>query len=282
MVHGLLHNACSFRALVTLLPPHFYYVCIDLPGHGWSSPFPPGVPLDFFQYVFSIKRFIDAIGWSKFVLIGHSFGCMTGTMFTALYPEMVDKYIAIDGFVPFIITNAECPQLIRKSFDRLLELERNLEVSGRRSLTQKQALDKIMSGPNGEITSEEVALALLRRSAREEPGGTFTFTDDPRLRFKVGSLLSRAQLIAFMRPLASVPTMLLLAATTFVLINDSSKKLASKSPISRTRESLLEVVKLFGSGRLVQVAGNHFVHINDPQSVADHINQFLLEPRSSL
>ncbi|KAG7203804.1 hypothetical protein KM043_013820 [Ampulex compressa] len=69
MVHGILDNAGTFNNLLELLPNGYQYICIDLPGHGLSSHFPPGLPLDFFNYVYTINLVLDALNWKTCIYI---------------------------------------------------------------------------------------------------------------------------------------------------------------------------------------------------------------------
>lgn len=103
MVHGILDNAGTFDRLMKFLPESYQYVNIDLPGHGLSSPFPPGVPLHFFDYVYSILLVLNALEWKTCVYIGHSFGAQIGTYFSMVYPGRCEKLIALDGFLPFLV-----------------------------------------------------------------------------------------------------------------------------------------------------------------------------------
>nr|CAH7753933.1 unnamed protein product [Callosobruchus chinensis] len=47
-------NAGAFDNLIPLLPHKFRYVCIDLPGHGRSSHFPPHLPLHTLNFLLDI------------------------------------------------------------------------------------------------------------------------------------------------------------------------------------------------------------------------------------
>ena len=43
-LHGWRDNSGTFDRIVPLLPPSFYFVAIDVQGHGFSSHLPPGMP----------------------------------------------------------------------------------------------------------------------------------------------------------------------------------------------------------------------------------------------
>lgn len=91
VIHGLMDNASSFDRLISQLPKSFYYVCIDLPGHGYSSHFPSSVPLKFLNYVHCIKFVLDELNWKNCASIAHSLGASMIHFFTYLYPSYSDS-----------------------------------------------------------------------------------------------------------------------------------------------------------------------------------------------
>ncbi|XP_018368995.1 PREDICTED: serine hydrolase-like protein isoform X3 [Trachymyrmex cornetzi] len=74
-VHGRLDNAGTFTRLMKYLPKElFYYVCIDLPGHGWSSHFPSWMILDVMDYAHALYFILEVLQWKTFIYLGHSLG----------------------------------------------------------------------------------------------------------------------------------------------------------------------------------------------------------------
>ncbi|XP_018343424.1 PREDICTED: serine hydrolase-like protein isoform X3 [Trachymyrmex septentrionalis] len=81
-VHGRLDNAGTFTRLMKYLPKElFYYVCIDLPGHGWSSHFPSWTILDIMDYAHALYFVLEALQWKTFIYLGHSLGAQIGLEF---------------------------------------------------------------------------------------------------------------------------------------------------------------------------------------------------------
>ncbi|XP_011858128.1 PREDICTED: serine hydrolase-like protein isoform X2 [Vollenhovia emeryi] len=100
VVHGRLDNAGSFSRLMKYLPNElFYYVCIDLPGHGWSSHFPSWMMLDITDFVHALYFILEALQWETCIYIGHSFGAQIGLMFSVIHPNRIRKLIALDGIL---------------------------------------------------------------------------------------------------------------------------------------------------------------------------------------
>ena len=51
----------------------------------------------FAAYVGQIRGVMDALGWDKAHVIGHSMGAAIATLFAASYPERVDRMLLIEG-----------------------------------------------------------------------------------------------------------------------------------------------------------------------------------------
>lgn len=73
--HGWQDNAGTFDRLIPLLPKTIPVLSIDLPGHGRSSHFPPGIQYHvFWDYIPVVRRIVKYFGWEKVKLMGHSLG----------------------------------------------------------------------------------------------------------------------------------------------------------------------------------------------------------------
>jgi pimeloyl-ACP methyl ester carboxylesterase len=98
-LHGWLDNAASFDLLAPLLP-RLRICALDLPGHGRSQHRPAGVVYHFVDYVADVLAAADALGWSRFILMGHSLGAGIATLVSAIAPERVSKAVLIEGLGP--------------------------------------------------------------------------------------------------------------------------------------------------------------------------------------
>ena len=73
-IHGYLDNAASFDGLIPLLPLSEYNViAIDLPGHGFSSHYAPGMTYRLSDALVALRRVQIHFGWEKSNIIAHSF-----------------------------------------------------------------------------------------------------------------------------------------------------------------------------------------------------------------
>ena len=75
-LHGYLDNSNSFKPIAPYLTKdgNYYLICIDLPGMGFSSKIPNGIPYSTKFYLMCIRRVINYFALDKFMFVSHSFG----------------------------------------------------------------------------------------------------------------------------------------------------------------------------------------------------------------
>lgn len=98
-LHGWGRTMSDFDVLAGRLAaafPDMSSVQFDLPGFGGSAAKnDEGLSLE--NYVEVIKEFLDKLGVSKAVFLGHSFGGKIAIKFGAVYPERVEKLVLISA-----------------------------------------------------------------------------------------------------------------------------------------------------------------------------------------
>ncbi len=98
LLHGWISSHQLYRECWARLDEMAHYCAVDLIGFGDSDkPFPKKCRYDPRWYGEQLKAFVDAIGWSKFILIAHSMGGVAATEFAVAHPQFVDKLILIDS-----------------------------------------------------------------------------------------------------------------------------------------------------------------------------------------
>uniref|UniRef100_A0A3B5M0I1 AB hydrolase-1 domain-containing protein n=1 Tax=Xiphophorus couchianus TaxID=32473 RepID=A0A3B5M0I1_9TELE len=235
-LHGWADNCGTFNTLLPLLPKDFRYVAIDLAGHGCSSHRPPGVLNVFPSYVMDMRRVVDV-----FVCINDTMWCFP--QFSALYPEMVDALVLLDsyGFLP--TDPVFLPTLQR--FSQLNSYK--MEEKKMRVYTYEKAVERLLAG-NPSLT-EESAKILLERGLVKVEGGVL-FSRDFRINLRNVVRISLEQ----------------------------SLELQSRSS-SRANSSFILFFFMHVSvfqNTVVQVPGNHHVHLNNPEVVAPVVTNFHL------
>ena len=191
-VHGIQDNASSFNRLIPLLPATFYSVCIDLPGHGYSSHFPEGLPLDLMDYVLSLIRVLDHLQWESCYYIGHSLGGQLGLYLCSLWPQRVKKLVLLDTLGPFYTRTDSYLSHNGLLLGNVLRTEEQFSSKKRPVYTYQEALDRIMTSRFSQLT-EEAAKIMIKRSLTKSSDEGFIFTPDQRLKMRLTSLLNEEQ-----------------------------------------------------------------------------------------
>ncbi|XP_039488875.1 probable serine hydrolase [Drosophila santomea] len=160
-IHGWLDNLGTFDRLIPLLPDYLGVLCIDLPGHGRSSHFQPGVYYSIYEYVFIIPLVMKEYGWSKVSLIGHSLGGVLSFIYASLAPHTVDMIVSLDILLPLKNDIDYMSLSIEK---QLVNVERQKlgNYSEPPSYTRTQ-LGKVLAKGSFNSVSPELAKHLLHR-----------------------------------------------------------------------------------------------------------------------
>lgn len=272
VIHGIQDNCGSFDRLIPLLPRVFYFFCIDLPGHGKSSPFPAGIPLNFLQYVYSVKLVIEHLKWKKFVLMGHSLGAQISLFITALYPELIEKIIFIDGLSPVVTKEEDSIRSVRRYFDSLYEQDKKFSSRSPPSYTYEEALKRLIDNRPSKLT-DQGARTLIERSLVSSGQG-FRYSTDQRLKFRLRPIMTMNQMKQFVLNV-KCPALMIIAKDTYDLID---QRVADELYHKRLQDLFLSMPNF----RFVLVEGNHDVHLNYPERIESFLKSFLLKPSKSL
>uniref|UniRef100_A0A1B6D1P8 AB hydrolase-1 domain-containing protein n=1 Tax=Clastoptera arizonana TaxID=38151 RepID=A0A1B6D1P8_9HEMI len=264
-VHGVFDNCDALNNLIQLLPESFYYVCIDFPGHGKSSPYPPGFVLVLLEYISSLLRVVNHFKWDKFYYLGHSAGSVPGILLASIVPEKVEKLILIDAYG--VMINNIISELI-ESFERLLELEKRMKESQPPSYTLDEAVERVLSSRGLEITSENVK-SFIGRSLIQR-GEKFVFTTDQRFKINPYSL-SKDQIKAVVVNIRC-PVLFLQATETQIRLGSFLSESEFYLDILRDRRNV----------KIENVEGDHDVHITHPERLVPHIKSFLFSQLTRL
>src|SRR4051812_10677918 len=95
MLHGFLGNLAVWHLQIApQLRNHFRITTYDLRGHGYSQVTPSGYTAA--DMANDLKGLLDNLGIEKASLVGHSYGADVCLYFSLLYPERVDKLVALE------------------------------------------------------------------------------------------------------------------------------------------------------------------------------------------
>ncbi|XP_015276185.1 PREDICTED: serine hydrolase-like protein 2 isoform X2 [Gekko japonicus] len=269
-LHGWLDNANTFSRLLPLLPKDCYYMAVDFGGHGLSSHRPPGFPYHFMDYVGDVHRVVEALKWNRFTLMGHSLGGTVAGMFSCIFPEMVDKLILVESY-GFFPAPKEYERLLkpkRKLFEGLLSFEANNQYSTKVRSPQ-EALQRLLKA-NPHLT-EDSGKILLQRGTTEVPGG-LVYNRDIRITLHNHSFVTLDQSVIFLKNIQADVLMIIAQDGIF---SSESKDMPVAKPLQEAFRTFLKERYHY-----VDVPGNHFVHLNEPEVVAGIISDFLSKGES--
>ncbi|XP_036796238.1 serine hydrolase-like protein isoform X2 [Oncorhynchus mykiss] len=204
-----------------------------------------------------------ALQWKRFSIIGHSMGGNVAGIFSALYPEMVDSVVLLDsyGFLP--TDTKELHTVIRQGFEGMLEFEKKKDEKKEKVYTYENALMRLLAA--NPSLSEQSAHILLERGLAQVEGGV-VFTRDFRINLKNVVRVSLEQSLELQSRIQ--------ARVLVVLAEEGFEKMFSEPQQKTFTSTLLQGYK-DQSGMVVNVPGDHHVHLNTPETVAQLIADFL-------
>ena len=254
-VHGWLDNAASFDFLAPRLcrALDLDLVAIDLPGHGlsdWSGRgYAPA------SQAGALLQVLDALGWQRADLVGHSLGASLATLLAAAVPERVRSLCCLDALGGPAANLADCVPRLR----------RHLLASFAHPLPEPRPLDNLELGiaarqrANG--LGREAASALASRGMQLREGH-WHWRSDPALTLPSAFYLEEAQVQALLAAL-QVPTLVVVASDG--PLQQSPQRLAQRRACLPPQASV------------INLAGGHHLHMEHAASVAPHVLTLLTE-----
>lgn len=250
--HGWLDNANTWKPVASQTTG-IEWCSIDFPGHGRSAHIPSGETYHFVDNVEVVLDAADALGWDRFSLVGHSMGGSMAMMFAAAFPERVEALVLSDSFGPLTGPESEVAQQLRMA---LISRRRSRGAQTRFYPEKKDLKARMLKGNPG--LSDAAADTLLERSARFVPNEGWAFSYDRRCRDVSPYRYTPAHVTALMGALAC-PTLLIRATEGGVL----------------RYGSIEEHLNVIADLTLVEVPGNHHVHLNEAEKIAPIIEEYL-------
>ncbi|WP_158968057.1 alpha/beta fold hydrolase [Paraglaciecola sp. L3A3] len=250
-LHGWLDNAASFIPVSEYLTD-YYLVAIDLAGHGASDHRGADAHYHIVDFVYDIHELVTTQGWSKFVLMGHSLGAIIASLYASSFSDYIDKLVCIEALGPITKSAETSPEQLRESIINRLKLS---FTPSKRPKTLEKIINARAYVGDLSLSSAEY---LVRRNVIEQEG-LLAYTTDRRLRTVSSLRMTDEQSQAFIRHI-SCPVLLITGDKGFPLMQDLAK----------------DRLTLLTQGLHVCCAGNHHLHMDNPEQVAKKINYFLL------
>ncbi|CAK1556024.1 unnamed protein product [Leptosia nina] len=261
--HGSIDSAACFRPLIKLLPHKFYYIGVELPGNGKSDPFPPGVVLSIYDYVYAIQVVVRHFRWERFVFMAHSFGAAVANIFNLCYPGKISKLIQFDPVAGKIVVPRDFSTWYEKSYGEYFNNIDffNAPVENTKKVLREEALQNMMKRRSLPL---ECAEATLERTSVSAGNGFVRYTHDRRMKIPQMPPFSMEQYKDMMKNVKT-PTLTIVAQGS---IDHGYYKLSSlemdeeKYPNRNCRVRFVE--------------GYHDVHFSNPERVVPFVAEFLM------
>ncbi len=250
-LHGWLDNAASFEGLAPLLPG-CRIVALDHAGHGLSAHRRHSTYY-VLDYVADALAAAAALGWSRYAMLGHSLGAGVAALCAGTYPERISRLALIEGLAPLADDPHAAASRLRTALDR--------EARGRRTKPRPYASidDAAKARTRATGLTHETAKILVRRALEPADGG-WRWRTDARLRWPSRVRLSDAQIDSFLSA-----------------IRCPVQAIRAKHGPSFNESVLADRCACIRDLKLVQLAGGHHLHLDDPGSVAAVLAPFFAE-----
>ncbi|KAG5892195.1 hypothetical protein JTB14_012931 [Gonioctena quinquepunctata] len=267
-IHGIMDNAGTFDRLIPYLPNSFYYVAIDLPGHGLSSHFPPHLPIHSLNYLLVYKHIAKHFG-KKFIVLGHSYGGQLGFLFAQLHPECVEKIIMLDTITLFPVDAKNFKDYLAEKLNDFVHMEEKFSGKQAPIYTYEEAFNRLQNGRNYSALTSEAAKALLTRAIVETDDGRYRFSLDQRIKSTINVTRDFRYVMDTMK---SDPV----NCPILIILGKESK---AQRVYMR---SMIQFFQKWKNVTLKMVGGGHDVHNEYPERVVPYIVKFLVIHKGKL
>lgn len=249
-LHGWLDNANSFDFLAHYLQKNYYFIALDLPGHGHSSHLPISSNYHFTDGIFIVMQAIDALKMDKVHLLGHSMGACLGSLIAGVAPERFLSVSLIEGLGPFSHPEeTACKQLA--DFLHYLPHKDTKKTKGYTKF-ESAALARSIRG----YVSLDIAKILCERGVVEEDG-VYVWRHDRRLLDPSPLRMTEQQILSC---LSSIE-----AKTCLIW---ASKGFSFDSELMQGR------IKAIKHLAIKHLDGGHHIHMERPEVVGQLLTDF--------
>lgn len=182
LIHGSRDHARSWDWVADALCADWHVVAVDLRGHGdsgWSS----DGRYDFASYLYDMVRLVHELGGKPLYIIAHSLGAHISLRFAGLYPDMVDRLIAVEAVGPPLRSGITPPPPPPAADALRAWIGRKQEAASRSSRRYASLADATarMRAENARLSPEQ-ARHLTRHGARRDEDGRWRWKFDNLLR----------------------------------------------------------------------------------------------------
>lgn len=241
LLHGLCGNAHYWDFFARSIQPDYHIIALDQRGHGdssWTGNYGPR------GYVGDLEVFLDLLGLTDIVLIGHSLGGINALLYAEQHPEIVAKLVIVDIG----------PEIGTAGSERMLREMMNNPISFR-SLSEAEHYFKQVQPRYSETFLQHQSKYALKQDGPHD----FKFKFDPELHET--KMVSPDWLWGYLERIVC-PTLILRGSESDVLLMDVAHKMV---------ESLV-----FGCVTEIDSAC-HSIPGDNPQAFEEAVRKFLTD-----
>jgi pimeloyl-ACP methyl ester carboxylesterase len=179
-----------------------------LRGLGWGSPGErPVLALHATYQIWDdlpqIRSVLEALGWQRCALLGHSRGAIIATLLASACPELITHLVLLDAIVPGAVAESDFPA-------QLAAFLRDRSAAAAATARRYPSREAAVAARTRRGLSPAAARALATRGLSGDDQAGWEWRIDPRLRGASAVKLSGGQIRAVLAALR-VPVLLMLA-----------------------------------------------------------------------
>lgn len=258
LVHGFLDQAHGWRPFVARLQNattrSLWIIAPDCRGHGDSGWIGKGGYYHFPDYILDLDDIVQALGLTRFALIGHSMGGTISFLYAGSFPRRVTELVLIEGIGPLGMNFSDAPA-------RMEQWITDIRERGRRHFreyTSVEAGAAQLRQTNPRL-NRDLSLELARTGMRQNDKGKWVWKFDPLHRTAAPQPFYAAQALEFLRRIECP-----------VLIVEGKESRQSRRPDKQARYDAIA-----DHQRIVIEGAGHMVHQDKPEALAAAVEEFL-------
>jgi len=182
VIHGSTDLAWSMDPVAQAFRDTHHVISIDLRGHG-ESPHPGAYST--LHYAADLAGVVRTLGWDHPILVGHSLGGHTASLYAALYPHIPSALVLLEGLGPPVSAPSTEPDAQDEMARGLIEMLSS--PVGHRTYPDVAAAEARLGVVHPRLSPDRVAM-LATHGTRLGPDRGVTWRFDPRVRDWVSSV----------------------------------------------------------------------------------------------
>lgn len=196
LLHGAMDHARSWDWTAKLLAQNYHVIAPDLRGHGDSGWSRQGSYLTA-DFVYDLAQLMDQVGRDKVTLVGHSLGGAIVLRYTGLFPDRVERVVAIEGLglSPDRLKEKAALPMPDQWGEWIADRRASARRSPRHYATIEAAVGR-MQERNNHLSAEQ-ALHLTSHGVNRNEDGSYGWKFDPDLRIQPPENVSEVELPQF-------------------------------------------------------------------------------------